>query len=83
MTDTAQEIKQLLRAQIMARSPAERFVIVAEMFDSALAVAKASLPADLCSSEIQTAILQTSLRSGAVSLVGRGRREQATLMYRR
>jgi hypothetical protein len=51
MTDTAQEIKQLVRAQIMARSPAQRFVMGAEMFDSALAVVKASLPADLSSSE--------------------------------
>jgi hypothetical protein len=35
----------------MARSPAERFVMGAEMFDSALAVVKESLPADFCSSE--------------------------------
>jgi hypothetical protein len=35
----------------MARSPAERFVIGAKMFDSAVAVVKASLPADICSSE--------------------------------
>ena len=51
MTDTTEEIRQLIREQIMARSPAERFVMGAEMFDSALAVVKASLPADLCSSE--------------------------------
>jgi hypothetical protein len=51
MTDTAQEIKQLVRAQIMARSPAERFVMGAEMFDSALAVVKASLPTNLSRSE--------------------------------
>lgn len=51
MTDTTEEIRQLLREQIMARSPAERFVIGAEMFDSAVAMVTASLPADLCSSE--------------------------------
>lgn len=51
MTDTTEEIRQLVRKQIMARSPAERFVMGAEMFDSAVAVVKASLPADLCSSE--------------------------------
>jgi hypothetical protein len=51
MTGTAREIKQLVGAQIMARSPAERFVMGAEMFDSALAVVKASLPANLSSNE--------------------------------
>ena len=51
MTDTTEEIKQLVREQIMARSSAERFVMGAEMFDSALAVVKASLPANLSSSE--------------------------------
>ena len=51
MTDTTQEITQLVRAQIMARSPAERFVMGAEMFDSALAVVKASLSANLSHSE--------------------------------
>jgi hypothetical protein len=51
MTDTTEEIKQLVREQIMARSSAERFVMGAEMFDSAVAVVKASLPADLSSDE--------------------------------
>jgi hypothetical protein len=51
MTDTPEEIKQLVREQIMARPPAERFVMGAEMFDSALGVVKASLPANLSSSE--------------------------------
>ena len=51
MTDTAQEIKQLVRAQIMARSPAERFVMGAEVFDSALAVVKTSLPTNLSRNE--------------------------------
>jgi len=51
MTDTTEEIRQLVRGQIMARSPAERFVMGAEMFDSAVAVVKASLPANLSSWE--------------------------------
>jgi hypothetical protein len=51
MTDTTEEIKQLVRERIMARSSAERFVIGAEMFDSALAIVKASLPANLSSTE--------------------------------
>jgi len=51
VTDTKEKIRQWIREEIMARSPAERFVMGAEMFDSAVAVAKASLPADLSSSE--------------------------------
>jgi hypothetical protein len=51
MTDTTEEIKQLVREQIMARSSAERFVMGAEMFDSPLAVVKASLPANLSTRE--------------------------------
>jgi hypothetical protein len=51
MIDTTEEIRQLVRAQIMARSSEERFVMGAEMFDSALAVVKASLPANLSGSE--------------------------------
>lgn len=51
MTDTPPEIKQLVRKKIMARSPSERFVMGTQMFDSALAVVKASLPADLSRSE--------------------------------
>jgi hypothetical protein len=47
MTDTTKEIRRLVREQIMARSAAERFVMGAEMFDSAVAVVKASLPANL------------------------------------
>jgi hypothetical protein len=58
MTDTTEEIKQLVREQIMARSPAERFVMGAEMFDSALAVVKASLPANLSSSEYKWQLLK-------------------------
>ena len=51
MTDTTQKIEQLIHAQIMARSPVERFVMGAEMFDSALAVVKASLPTNLSRNE--------------------------------
>ena len=43
MIDTPHEIEQLVRAQIMACSPTERFLMDAEMFDCALVV-KASLP---------------------------------------
>jgi hypothetical protein len=58
MTDTPEEIKQLVREQIMARSPAERFVMGAEMFDSALAVVKASLPVNPSSNEYKRQLLK-------------------------
>ena len=51
MIDTPQDIKQLVRSQIMDRPPAERFVMGAEMFDSALTIVKASLPTNLSGSE--------------------------------
>jgi hypothetical protein len=62
MIDTAQEIKQFVREQIMARSPAERFVMGAEMFDSALAVVKASLPANLSMSEYKRQLFKRLYR---------------------
>jgi hypothetical protein len=51
MTDTAKEIKQFVRKRIMARSPAERFLMGSQMFDSALVMVKASLPTNLSKSE--------------------------------
>lgn len=51
MTDTPEEITRVVREQIMARSPAERFVMGAEMFESAMAMVKASLPSNLSSRE--------------------------------
>src|SRR5204863_9308956 len=47
MTDTAPEIKEKVRELIMSRPPAERFVMGAKMFDAAIEVLKASLPAGL------------------------------------
>lgn len=47
MTDTAPEIKEKVREQIMSRPPDERFVMGAEMFDAAIEILKASLPAGL------------------------------------
>ena len=35
MTDTAPEIKEKIREQIMSRPPDERFVMGSQMFDSA------------------------------------------------
>ena len=47
MTDTAPEIMEKVREQIMSRLPEERFVMGAEMFDAAIEILKASLPAGL------------------------------------
>ena len=69
MTDTAEKIRQLVREQIMARSPAERFVMGAEMFDSAVAMVKASLPADLSSGEYKRQLFR---RLYGLELPGRG-----------
>ena len=51
MTDTAPEIKEKVREQIMSRPPDERFVMGSQMFDSALVIVKASLPTNLSKSD--------------------------------
>jgi hypothetical protein len=47
MKDTPPEIEQMVREKLMALSGEERLVMGAEMFDSAMEMAKASLPAGL------------------------------------
>ena len=47
MTDTAPEIMEMVRQQIMSRPPDERFVMGAQMFEAAIEMLKASLPAGL------------------------------------
>jgi hypothetical protein len=83
MTDTTEEIKQMVREQIMARSPAERFVIGAEMFDSAMAVVKASLPANISRDEYKRQLFKRLYGLELPDLAGGVRRERATLMRRR
>jgi len=51
VTDTSPEIKRMVRDQIMARSSEERFIMGAQMFDSAMEMAKASLPPGLSAAE--------------------------------
>lgn len=51
MTDTAPEIAEMVRARLMARSGAERFLMGVRMFDSARRMVLASLPADLSDCE--------------------------------
>ncbi len=51
MTDTPPEIKRRVREQVMARPAEERFVMGGQMFDAALEMLKASLPAGLPKAE--------------------------------
>ncbi len=51
MTDTSPEIERMVRDEIMARSGEERFIMGAQMFDSAREMLKASLPKDLSETE--------------------------------
>ena len=47
MTDTASEIRRLVRARLMSRSAEERFIMGAQMFEAAREMVKASLRRDL------------------------------------
>jgi hypothetical protein len=47
MTDTPLEIERIVRDKIMARSGEERFIMGAQMFESAREMVSASLPKDL------------------------------------
>ena len=51
MTDTPPEIERIVRDKLMARSGEERFVMGAQMFDSAREMVKASLPRGLSEAE--------------------------------
>ena len=51
MTDTPAEIERLVRDKIMARSAEERFVMGAQMFESAREMVRASLPRGLSEAE--------------------------------
>jgi len=51
MTDTTPQIERMVRDEIMGRSSEERFIMGAQMFESAMEMAKASLPAGLSGAE--------------------------------
>ena len=51
MSDTPPEIERMMRDKLMARSGEERFVMGAQMFDSAREMVKASLPPGLSEAE--------------------------------
>ena len=51
MTDTPPKIERIMRDKLMALSGEDRFVMGAQMFDSAREMIKASLPRGLSESE--------------------------------
>jgi hypothetical protein len=51
MNDTPPEIERMVRDMIMARSGEERFIMGAQMFESAREMVKASLPTGLSKTE--------------------------------
>jgi hypothetical protein len=51
VTDTLPEIERIMRDKLMARSGEERFVMGAQMFDSAREMVKASLPRGISKAE--------------------------------
>ncbi len=53
MTDTTPEMAQRYHEMLFARSPAERFVMGARMFETARAMALASFPPDLPADELR------------------------------
>jgi hypothetical protein len=47
MTDTSPEMMERYRSMLLARSPSERVVMAAQMFDAARAIVLASFPPNL------------------------------------
>jgi hypothetical protein len=62
VTDTPPEIERMVREKIMARSGEERFIMGAQMFDSAREMVKASLPRDLSETERRRLLLKRIYR---------------------
>jgi hypothetical protein len=58
MSDTSPEIARMMRAKLMARSGEERFVMGAQMFDSAREIVQASLPSGLSETEQRRQLFQ-------------------------
>jgi hypothetical protein len=58
MTDTLQAIERMVRNKIMARSGEERFIMGAQMFESAREMVKASLPRGLSKEEERSLVFK-------------------------
>ena len=58
MTDTPPEIARMVRDRIMARSAEERFIMGAQMFDTAMILIRASLPPGLSEAETKRRLFE-------------------------
>lgn len=58
MTDTPPEIAEMVRAKLMNRPGAERFVMGSQMFDAARRMVLASLPAGLSDVELKRRLFE-------------------------
>lgn len=58
MTDTPPEIAEMVRAKLMTRSGAERFIMGARMFEAARQMALASLPPNLPPEELKRQLFE-------------------------
>jgi hypothetical protein len=64
MRDTPFEMERMVRNKIMARSGEMRFIMGAQMFDSAREIVKACLPKKLVRNGMATPTIQTHLWEG-------------------
>ena len=58
MTDTTLEAEKKMREMMMARTGAERLIMVASMSDAARAIVVASLPKDLSPDELKRRLFE-------------------------
>ena len=58
MTDTTPEVEKKMREMMMARTGAERMMMVASMSDVARAIVVASLPKDLSADELKRRLFE-------------------------
>ena len=58
MTDTTPEAEKKMREMMMARTGAERMLMVASMSDAARAIVVASLPRDLSPDELKRRLIE-------------------------
>ncbi len=58
MNDTTPEIEEKMREMMMARSGAERLMMIASMSDAARAIVVASLPKDLSPDELKRRLVE-------------------------
>lgn len=58
MTDTPEEVAEIVRSRLMARSGSERFIMGAQSFEAARRMVLASLPAGLPEHELRRMLFE-------------------------